>query len=192
MKIALIHDHLTQNGGAEKVLEALQDIWPEAPTFTLLYDKKIMSDVFGHRDIRTSFLQNLPFSLRFPRWLLPLMPVATERYNLKDFDVIISSSSAFSKGVITGNDSLHICYCHTPTRYLWSDTHDYIENLKAPSWVKSGLSPLLSYLRTWDRLAADRVDHFIANSETVRRRIKKYYRQESTVIHPPVETEKFY
>lgn len=173
------------------MLEALQDIWPNAPTFTLLYDKKVMENTFGHRDIRTSFLQKLPMSLRFSRWTLPLMPTATEGYDLKDFDVIVSSSSAFSKGVITPNDSIHICYCHTPTRYLWSDTHSYVDELKAPRFVKSALPPILTHLRTWDRLAADRVDHFIANSDTVRRRIKKYYKRDSDVIHPPVEIEKF-
>lgn len=191
MRVAFVHDHLIQNGGAERVLEVLQDIWPQAPTFTLLYDKKVMHDVFGHRDIRTSFLQKLPLSLRFPRWTLPLMPTATESYDLSEFDVIISSSSAFSKGIIAPNNALHICYCHTPTRYLWSDTHSYVDELKAPKFVKNLLPPILTYLRTWDRLSADRVDFFIANSETVRRRIKKYYTHDSDVIHPPVEIEKF-
>ncbi len=191
MKVALVHDHLTQNGGAERVLEAMQNIWPKAPTFTLLYDKSIMDPVFGHRDIRTSFLQNIPGALKRSRWLLPLMPTATESHDLSDHNVIVSSTSAFSKGIIPSNDAIHICYCHTPTRYLWSDTHSYVEELKVPSVVKFLLPPLLSNLRTWDRLAADRVDYFIANSETVRRRIKKYYRRESDVIHPPVEVDQF-
>ncbi len=191
MKVALIHDHLTQSGGAERVLEAMQDIWPKAPTYTLLYDKAIMGHVFGHRDIRTSFLQNIPFSLSHSRYLLPLMPTATENYDLSQYDVIVSSSSAFSKGVIPPNDAIHICYCHTPTRYLWSDTHSYVNELRAPNFIKQLLPPLLSHLRTWDRLAADRVDYFIANSETVKRRIKKYYRRDSDVIHPPVETDQF-
>ena len=100
MKVALVHDHLTQAGGAERVLEAMQAIWPEAPTFTLLYDKDVMGRTFGHRDIRTSFLQKMPLALKQPRWYLPLMPTATEGYDLSDFDVIVSSSSAFSKGII--------------------------------------------------------------------------------------------
>lgn len=191
MKVALVHDHLTQSGGAERVLEAFQAIWPNAPTFTLLYDKRIMGGAFGHRDIRTSFLQKLPFALKKSRWYLPLMPTATESYDLSEFDVIISSSSAFSKGIIPPNDALHICYCHTPTRYLWSDTHSYVNELKASRLVKVVLPPLLSQMRIWDQLAANRVDHFIANSETVRRRIKKYYGKESDVICPPVDVLQF-
>lgn len=191
MKVALVHDHLTQSGGAERVLEAMQDIWPKAPTYTLLYDKSVMDSVFGHREIRTSFLQSIPGALGRSRWLLPLMPTATEAHDLSDFNVIISSSSAFSKGIIPSNDAIHICYCHTPTRYLWSDTHSYVEELRVPKLVKKLLPPILSNLRAWDRLAADRVDFFVANSETVARRIKQYYRRESDVIHPPVETDQF-
>lgn len=191
MKVALVHDHLTQSGGAERVLEAMQAIWPQAPTFTLLYDEQIMRDSFGHKDIRPSFLQRLPLALKKPRWFLPLMTTATERYDLSDFDVIVSSSSAFSKGIIAPAEALHICYCHTPTRYLWSDTHSYVDELAAPGLVKRFLPPLLTQLRTWDRLAADRVDFFVANSQTVARRIKKYYRRESEVIHPPVDIDKF-
>lgn len=188
MKVALIHDHLTQSGGAERVLAALQAMWPEAPTYTLVYDKERMSEEFGHRDIRTSFLQRLPGGPKAARWYLPLMPTATESYDLSAFDVVISSSSAFAKGVITGPDAVHLCYCHTPTRYLWSDTLSYLEELRAPGIVKVALPTILTRLRIWDRLAADRVDHFIANSVTVQERIKKYYRRESAVIHPPVDT----
>ncbi|MFH1631799.1 MAG: glycosyltransferase [bacterium] len=191
MRIALVHDHLTQNGGAERVLEAFQAIWPEAPTFTLIYDKKAVGSVFGHRDIRPSFLQNMPLATRKPRWYLPLMPTATEGYDLSGFDVIVSSSSAFSKGIIPPNDAIHICYCHTPTRYLWNDTHSYVDELNVPRAVKRALPPLLTWLRTWDRLAADRVDYFVANSETVKRRIQNYYRRDSNVIHPPVDTHQF-
>ncbi len=191
MKVALVHDHLMQKGGAERVLEVLQSLWPEAPTFTLLYDKARMADAFGHRDIRTSFLQRLPFALTKYRWYLPLMPTATESYDLSGYDVVISSSSAFAKGVVTSTDALHICYCHTPTRYLWSDAVSYVEELSASRLVKALLPTLLTRLRTWDRLAADRVDQFIANSETVRRRITKYYHRNSDVIYPPVDTEKF-
>jgi glycosyltransferase involved in cell wall biosynthesis len=192
MRVALIHDHLTQNGGAERVLEALQAMWPQAPTFTLLYDTRTMDETFGHRDIRPSFLQRMPLALSRPRWYLPLMPVATEGYDLQDFDVIISSSSSFSKGVITPGHAIHLCYCHTPTRYLWSDTHSYIRDLRMPRIVKTALPPLLNHLRVWDHHAAQRVDGFIANSETVRRRIDKYYQRESDVIHPPVDIDQFH
>ncbi len=192
MRVALVHDHLIQSGGAEKVLEAIAALYPTAPIHTLLYDAKNMDPVFGHRDIRTSFLQQLSFSHRFARWLLPLMPSATESHNLEGADVVLSSSSAFAKGIIVPEHALHISYCHTPTRYLWTDTHSYVEEQKAPRLVKKFLPVLLSHLRNYDRLSAERVDHFIANSKTVKARIARYYQKDSTVLYPPVETEKFY
>lgn len=191
MRIALVHDYLVQDGGAEKVLHALQEIWPDAPTFTLFFDPKKLP-AFAGRDIRTSFLQHLPFALKKYQWYIALMPTATEQYDLSDFDVVISSTSAFAKGILTRPDAVHICYCHTPTRYLWSDTHSYIEDLHAPRLIKSLLPPLLSRLRLWDKQAADRVDYFIANSQTVKNRIQKYYRKDAHVIFPPVDTHKFH
>jgi len=191
MKIALVHDYLIQDGGAERVLMALHEIWPEAPIFALLHDPKHLGPSFNGKDIRTSFLQRLPFALRHYKWFMPLMPSATEHYNLDEYDVVISSTSAFAKGIITRPDALHICYCHTPTRYLWSDTHSYIESLRLPAPVRRLTQMSLSKIRLWDRLAADRVDRFIANSETVRHRIMKYYKRDSEVINPPVETSNF-
>ncbi len=191
MRVALVHDHLTQLGGAERVLEVFQTLWPHAPTFTLLYDKQAVGEIFAHRDIRPSFLQRIPGALRITRWLLPLMPSASEHYPLQEYDVVISSASAFAKGVVTSANGIHICYCHTPTRYLWNDAKSYIEELHAPRLIKSVLPILQSVLRAWDKLAADRVDLFIANSETVRRRIKKYYGRESIVVPPPVSTSTF-
>lgn len=191
MKVALIHDHLTQDGGAEKVLKVLQEVFPDAPTFTLVYDKEKMGEHFRGADIKTSFIQKLPFGVKKYQWYLPLMPAATESYDLTDYDVVISSSSAFAKGVITLPETVHICYCHTPTRYLWSDTHSYVDELKYPGFIKSLIPHVLSRIRIWDRHAADRVDHFIANSKTVKDRIKKYYRRDSEVIYPPVELAKF-
>ncbi len=191
MRVALVHDHLTQLGGAERVLEVLQTLWPFAPTFTLLYSKEQMEPVFGHKDIRTSFLQRIPGALRFMRWLLPLMPIATEQYPLQEYDVVISSSSGFAKGVVTNANAIHICYCHTPTRYLWSDAASYVNELHAPWFVKALLPIIQSVLRSWDKLAADRVDVFVANSKTVQQRIRKYYGKESVVIHPPVSTDEF-
>lgn len=186
-----MHDHLNQEGGAEKVLKALGEIYPEAPIYTLIYDKNKLSNVFDEKRIKTSFIQNLPFGKRLFRWFLPLMPTATESYNLFDYDVIISSSSAFAKGVITRPETIHICYCHTPTRYLWSYTKNYIEELSYNKLIKKIIPYFLTPLRLWDRLAADRVDYFVANSRIVQRRIKKYYHRESDLIHPPVETSKF-
>ena len=191
MRVALIHDHLTQYGGAERVLEALQAMWPDAPTYTLRYDPQAMGRSFGHKTIRTSFLEKLPFARRAFRWFLPLMPMATESYDLSDFDVVISNSSAFSKGIITSPDAIHICYCHTPTRYLWSDSGSYVDELRAPRLVKMLLPFVLHKLRGWDQLAAQRVGTFVANSETVKRRIAKYYQRDSQVIYPPVDTERF-
>lgn len=172
------------------MLRVMQDIWPEAPTYALFYDKKIFPD-FQNKDIRTSFLQKLPLALKKYQWYIGLMPAATEGHNLSDFDVVVSSSSAFSKGVITHPGAKHICYCHTPTRYLWSDTHSYVAELRVPKFIKMMLPPVLSRLRLWDQTAAQRVDLFVANSKTVQARIKKYYGRDSVVIHPPVETEKF-
>ncbi len=190
MKIALIHDYLIQDGGAEKVLDVFQEIWPEAPTFTLFFDPKKLP-TFAGRDIRTSFLQKMPLSKSKYQWYITLMPVATEHYDLSEFDVVLSSTSAFAKGVITRQDALHICYCHTPTRYLWSDTHSYVSELKIPKIIKTLLPPILSKLRIWDKQASDRVDAFIANSQTVNQRIQKYYRRQSDIIHPPIDTHRF-
>jgi glycosyltransferase involved in cell wall biosynthesis len=192
MKVALVHDHLVQYGGAERVLKAFQDIFPGAPIFTLLYDPKTMGNDFVKKDIRPSFLQDLPLSIRKYQWYLPLMPAATEHQDLSDFDLVISSASAMAKGVITSPNTLHICYCHTPTRYLWTDTHSYLRELKANYLLKKIIPIYLTRLRKWDRLAADRVDYFVANSKNVAKRIAKYYRRPSEVIYPPVETDKFF
>lgn len=188
MNIALIHDHLVQDGGAEKVLKVFQEIFPEAPTYTLVYDRERANPVFLNRTIKTSFLQSIPLGVKKYQWFLPLMPLATEKYDLRNFDVVLSSCSAFSKGVITGPKTLHICYCHTPTRYLWSDAHEYVKELKYNRLIKKLIPYILNQIRLWDKLSADRVDKFIANSKTVQNRIKKYYRRESDIINPPVET----
>jgi len=191
MKIALVHDYLIQDGGAERVLQVFQEMWPKAPIFTLFYDPKRVGNAFEGKDIRTSFLQKVPFALKTYKWFMPLMPAATEHYDLSDFDVVLTSTSAFAKGVITRPDTLHLCYCHTPTRYLWSDTHSYVNELGLPKPIKKLVPYILSNIRVWDRQAAERVDRFIANSETVKRRIAKYYQRDSHVIHPPVETSRF-
>lgn len=186
MKIALIHDYLSQDGGAEQVLRAFHEIWPEAPIFVLFADKKKVSG-FEKAEIRQSFLSRVPFVKKRYRWLLPLMPMATERYNLHEFDIVLSSTSAFAKGVLTQPHTLHISYCHTPTRYLWTDTHQYIDSLKLNPITELILPRVIHKLRIWDRLSAERVDHFIANSNTVQKRIKKYYKRKADVIYPPVD-----
>ena len=191
MKVALIHDHLAQDGGAEKVLKIFADMFVEAPIFTLLYEKSNADKYYKGRQIETSIIQKLPGGVKHYQWYLTFMPMAVEFFDLSKYDVVLSDTSSFAKGVITRPETLHICYCHTPTRYLWSDTHQYINELKYNKWLKKIISLVLNRLRMWDRLAADRVDLFIANSRTVQERIQKYYRRESTVIYPPVETEKF-
>lgn len=187
MKLALVHDFLAHEGGAERVLKAMQEVWPEAPTFVLFHDRERADSTFLKRDIRPSFLQRAPGIKTKYNWYVSLMPSAIESHNLSEYDVVLSSASAFAKGVITRPGAIHISYCHTPTRYLWTDTHRYVDELKAPRFIKKFLPPVLSNLRVWDRLAAERVDAFIANSETVRGRIKKYYQRDADVIHPPVD-----
>jgi len=191
MKVALVHDYLAQDGGAERVLEAFHEIWPEAPIFVWFYNKKKLPQ-FAQSDIKQSFIAKLPFGKTKYQWYLPLLPLATERYDLHDFDVILSSTSSFAKGILTRPETLHISYCHTPTRYLWTETHKYISDLKYNRLIKILLPPLIHRLRIWDKMSADRVDYFIANSDTVRQRIQKYYRRDSDIIYPPADTHKFY
>lgn len=192
MKVALIHDHLAQDGGAEKVLKVLAEMFPAAPIFTLLYEQKNADKYFKNRAISTSIIQRLPFGVRLYKWFLPFMPLAVEFFDLSGYDLVISDTSSFAKGVITSADTLHLCYCHTPTRYLWSDTHSYIKELKYNKYFKKIIALSLNKIRIWDRVAADRPDYMIANSRFIAKRIKKYYLRESTVIYPPVETDKFF
>lgn len=192
MKVALVHDHLAQDGGAEKVLKILADMFPDAPIFTLLYEQSNADKYYKGRRIETSVIQKLPGGVKHYQWYLTFMPMAVEFFDLSNYDLVISDTSSFAKGVITKPETLHICYCHTPTRYLWSDTHQYINELKYNKWFKKIISSVLNKIRIWDRLAADRVDTFIANSKIVQNRIQKYYRRESTLIYPPVETERFF
>lgn len=182
MRIALVHDYLTQFGGGERVLSALCEMFPEAPIWTLIYDEKGTGGVFKNKKIHTSFLQKIPGSKKFFRGLIWLMPLAVEQFNLSDFDTVISISHSFGKGIITKPATKHICYCLTPTRYLW---HDAGLPFKPISQF------ILTYLRAWDYQAAQRVDYFIACSENVKQRIKKYYSRESEVVYPPVEIENF-
>lgn len=191
MKIALVHDYLAQDGGAERVLQTLHELWPEAPLFVLFHDPKKISS-FPKNLIRESRLSKFPLVKSHYQWYLPWMPNATENYNLQGFDIVLSSTSAFAKGIIVPPETLHISYCHTPPRYLWSDRHEYIEGINSNWIVKAFLPQIIFRLRLWDKMSADRVDHFVANSRTVESRIQKYYRRTSDVIYPPVETERFY
>lgn len=191
MRVALVHDYLTQNGGGEQVLAQYMRLFPEAPIFTLVYDRDVMEPIFHDADIRPSFLQRLPGGVRHYQLYLPLMPMAIESFDLGQFDVVLSSASSFAKGVLTSPGTTHICYCHTPTRYLWSDTHDYIGKVRYPWPLKQAARALLPRLRVWDRLAADRPDHMVTNSYAVQKRIQKYYHRAADVIYPPVDIDAF-
>jgi glycosyltransferase involved in cell wall biosynthesis len=192
MKVALVHDYLNQYGGAERVLEAFCQIFPKAPIYTLLYDKEKTGWAFEDRRIQTSFLQKIPLLKSHHRPFLMLMPLAIEQFDLSQYDLVLSDSASYAKGVITSPKTLHICYCHTPIRYAWDDSHKYIEEFGYPGLVKKFIPFFMNYIRLWDEQAAQRVDQFIANSQFVAQRIKKYYHQDSEVIHPPVKTNLFY
>lgn len=186
MQVALVHDYLNQYGGAERVLEALHELFPAAPVYTSIFDPATMPAAYQHWDIRTSFMQRLPaWRTQFRRYV-PLYPTAFEQFDLRAYDLIISSSSAFAKGIIPRPGALHICYCHTPMRFAWR-TGDYVAREQI-SGLQARLLPfLLNYLRMWDAVSTNRVDLFVANSREVAGRIARYYRRPAMVIPPPVD-----
>jgi glycosyltransferase involved in cell wall biosynthesis len=190
MKVALAHDYLNQNGGAEKVLEHLHEMYPDAPIYTSMYDPKIMPAAYRTWDIRTSFMQRLPFVTTRHQSYLMVYPIAFESFDLSEYDVVISNSSAFCKGVVTGPNTLHISYCLTPMRWVWN-YRAYVERERLGGLARVMLPPLISYLRIWDAGASSRVDRYVAISRAVAARIKKYYRRDSEIIYPPVDTEWF-
>jgi len=192
MKVALVHDYLNQYGGAERVLEAFCQIFPKAPIYTLLYDGKKTGFAFEGKDIRTSFLQKIPFVKSHHRPFLMLMPLAIEQFDFSEYDLVLSDSASYAKGIITSPETLHICYCHTPIRYAWDDSHKYIEEFGYSNIIKKIIPFFMNYIRLWDEKASKRADKFISNSKFVSERIKKYYHRESEVIHPPVKANLFY
>ncbi|MFZ1736252.1 MAG: glycosyltransferase [Candidatus Moraniibacteriota bacterium] len=191
MKVALVHDYLVQHGGAERVLEVFADMFPEAPIFTLIHDREAMHSAFEDHDIQTSFLQRVPWAKRNHRLFPMLMPLAIEQFDFRDFDLVISDSSSYAKGIITGPNTLHVCYMHTPMRYAWDDCHKYVEDFGFPRIVKRTVPFFMSPVRLWDQVSASRPDHIIANSRFVATRIAKYYRRSAEVIHPPVDVHAF-
>jgi glycosyltransferase involved in cell wall biosynthesis len=192
MKVALVHDFLLKLGGAERVLKVFADMYPDAPIYTLLYDEKVCGSVFPAERVRTSSLQNLPkFLRRRHRWLTGRMPRAIEELDLSEFDLVLSSSAAYSHGLIVPIETQHICYCHSPMRYAWDHASEYLEENKVRGVRKVLYSWLIRSLREWDHIAADRPDKYLANSETVSRRLEKYYRVKSEVVFPPVDVDKF-
>lgn len=189
LKIAIVHYWLVNMRGGEKVLESLCELFPEADIYTLVVDPGCLSDQFkGHR-ITPSFVQNLPGAVRHYQSLLPLYPMALEQFDLSQYDLVISSESGPAKGVLTRPETCHICYCHTPMRYIWDMYHDYRRD--CGRLKRLAMIPLTHYLRQWDFASAARVDYFVANSWHVSRRIAKHYRRDAEVIHPPVDTGAF-
>jgi glycosyltransferase involved in cell wall biosynthesis len=190
MRTALVHDWLNQIGGAEDVLENFVDLYPSAPVYTSLYWREKMPESWRQWDIRTSFIDRLPRARRNQQIYFPLYPHAFERFDFREYDLVISNKSGFCHGIVTGPETVHICYCLTPTRYVWR-YHQYAEQENLGRMTRAIMPPFLKSLRQWDRLAADRVDHFIAISENIRQRIAKVYRRDSTIIFPPVDTSRF-
>ena len=192
VRIALIHEFLgSTKGGQEEVLREFHAMYPHAPIYTLIADRKHLGEAYQGWDIRPSFIQKFPFAQTNFQMYLSLMPQAIESMDLRNFDVVISSSSAFAKGVLTSPHTLHVCYCHTPTRYLWSDAHTYVQERRVVWPLRAAVTHYLTHLRMWDRLAADRPDHMIANSKAVQGRIERYYRRASQIIYPPVDVASF-
>jgi glycosyltransferase involved in cell wall biosynthesis len=190
LKVALVHDYLNQYGGAERVLEELHALFPSAPVYTSMYWPEKMSATIRGLDIRTSFMQRLPLVTRNHQPFLLLYPLAFESFDLSGFDVVISNSSAFCKGVVTAPGTLHICYCLTPMRWVWN-YHAYVERERLGTAARLVLPAAISQLRSWDVATAQNVDRFLAISRTVAARIGKYYRRDATVIYPPVNTGAF-
>jgi glycosyltransferase involved in cell wall biosynthesis len=185
-RVALVHDYLNQYGGAERVLEALHDLFPDAPVYTSLYDPSAMPASYRSWDIRTSWMQQLPAWRKHFRKYFLLYPSAFESFDLGAYDLLISSSSAYAKGVIPRPGATHICYCHTPMRFGWR-TGDYVEREGIGGSAGGALALLLTWLRTWDVVSSNRVDAFIANSREVAGRIERYYNRAAEVIPPPVD-----
>jgi glycosyltransferase involved in cell wall biosynthesis len=190
MRVALVHDYLNQYGGAERVLEAMHDLFPDAPIFTSIFDPEVMPPSYRQMDIRTSFMQRLPGVMSRHQSYLPFYPLVFENFDLSGFDVVISNSSAWAKSVISDPETLHICYCLTPMRWAWR-YHDYVNRERLGPLARIALPPVMNYLRMWDVAAANRVDSFVAISRAVADRIKKFYRRDASIIYPPVDTEAF-
>jgi glycosyltransferase involved in cell wall biosynthesis len=189
MRVAIVHYWLLKMRGGEKVVEALCRLYPQADIFTLFYDPEGVSPLIRSKNVTTSFLNPLR---KHYRSLLPLTPFALEHLDLRGYDLVISSESGPAKGVITSAATRHVCYCHSPMRYLWDLYPDYLHEWTRSGWRRATIAAFATPLRVWDHSTAARVDDFIANSANVQRRIRKAYRRESEVVHPPVAVEEFY
>ena len=189
MKVAIIHEWLTVMGGADRVVQVIHDVFPSATVFALVHNRKAMPEAFRDMDVRTSFVQRLPFALTHHRCYLPLYPLAVEQFDLSQFDVIISSSHCCAHGVIVPPEAFHLCYCYTPIRYAWHMYHQYQRALNPVA--RAVVAPLMNWIRQWDYASAQRVDKFVAISNAVRQRIRTYYRRTADVLFPPVDVDFF-
>lgn len=187
MKLAITHDWLTVPGGAEKVIKRWYDMYPESLIHTTVFDKKRIGHIFDEKRVVPSFMQKIPLSQKHYTKMLSFMPRAFEEFDMGAYDVVLSSSSSCAKGVLTGPDTVHIAYIHSPMRYAWDLYHDYYRS--AGKVARFMMRRTMPQIRQWDVINSTRVDHFIANSNFIARRIRKYYRREADVIFPPVDTE---
>jgi len=187
VKLAIVFSWLNQYGGAERVLEVVHDMYPAAPVYTSLYRPSALPASYRSWDIRTSFLNHMPLARTRHQLYLSWYPLAFESFDLRGYDAVLSLTSGFGHGVITSAGTAHLCYCLTPARFLWN-YHAYIEREGVGALARMALRPTLKSLRQWDRLAADRVDQFVAISRTVQQRIEKVYRRDSIIIYPPIAT----
>lgn len=190
-KIAIVCDWLTNFAGAERVIYKLHQMFPDAPIYTSTFNQQKMK-AFKDALIYTSFIQNFPKAKDKHQWYLKLYPLAFEQFDLGQYDIVISSCHSCSKGIITKPETMHICYCHSPMRYAWDNWHEYVRTYNFPWYIKKFVPRLIHRIRMWDKLAADRVDHFVTNSKFVKKRINKYYKKNSTVIHPMINVKDFY
>jgi glycosyltransferase involved in cell wall biosynthesis len=189
MRVAIVHYWFVSDRGGEKVVEAILKIFPDADIFTHVIDREGFAGLAAAHNVRESFIGRLPGARRHYQKLLPLMPLALEQLDLRCYDLVISSESGPAKGVLIDPGALHVCYCHSPMRYLWDMYHDYRE--KTGRLTRMLMPFLTHYLRLWDQHSANRVDYFIANSQFIKRRIRKTYRRDAVVINPPVNVEAF-
>ncbi len=188
MRVALVHYWLVGMRGGEKVLEGLCELFPEADIFTLVADEEKLSPTLRRHKITTSFMQKIGGKTHYQK-MLPIMPMALEGFDLTGYDLVISSEAGPAKGVITRPDAIHVCYCHSPMRYIWDLYPQYYKNSGAITRLAMAITS--PWLRTWDVTTAARVDHFVANSQYVAKRIEKFYRRSATVINPPVDVARF-
>jgi len=188
MRLAIVFSWLNQYGGAERVLEVVHDMYPQAPIYTSVYRSEALPERYRQWDIRPSFMDHIPLARRKQQWFLPLYPLAFESFDLRGYDLVLSIPSGFAHGVLTSEHTPHVCYCLTPPRFLWG-YHGYIEREGVSRLGQAIMAPMLKSLRLWDLAAANRVDRFVAISRTVRERIAKHYRRDADIIYPPVDID---